>query len=72
MIAKVKWFNDGKGWGFIEQQNSKSDIFVHYSKIISDGKGRRTLANGEEVEFDVENTPKGLAAVNVKRKGVGT
>ncbi len=62
----VKWFNDSKGFGFI-QRSSGDDVFVHFSAIQSDGY--RSLQEGSEVEFDVEQGPKGLQAVNVTMKG---
>lgn len=67
-IGKVKWFNDSKGFGFIEQR-SGDEIFVHYSSIAApplSGHARRTLKEGEEVEFDVYENPKGLQARNVR------
>ncbi|MBD3371517.1 MAG: cold-shock protein [Candidatus Coatesbacteria bacterium] len=64
MRGNVKWFNDAKGYGFIQQEDGP-DIFVHYSAI--NGTGRRTLLEGEEVEFEVQEGPKGLQAVNVTR-----
>ncbi len=60
----VKWFNDSKGYGFISQ-SSGNDIFVHFSSI--EGTGFRTLAEGEEVEFEVKETEKGPEAANVIR-----
>ncbi len=62
----VKWFNDSKGYGFI-QQASGEDEFVHFSEI--QGAGHRTLAEGDPVEFDVPQGPKGLQAVNVTLGG---
>ena len=62
----VKWFNESKGYGFI-QQSSGEDVFVHFSAI--QGDGYRTLAEGAAVEFDVEQGPKGLQAVNVTLSG---
>jgi cold shock protein len=62
--GKVKWFNDQKGFGFIAQDNG-TDVFVHHTSIL--GEGFKTLAEGEEVEFDVTQGPKGLKAENVKR-----
>ena len=58
----VKWFNESKGYGFIER-SSGGDVFVHFSAI--QGDGYRSLEDGAEVEFDVEQGPKGLQAVNV-------
>ncbi|MFB6347355.1 MAG: cold-shock protein [bacterium] len=58
----VKWFNDDKGFGFIEQELGE-DAFVHYSEIQSDGF--KSLDEGDEVEFDLEETDKGLSAINV-------
>ena len=58
----VRWFNDSKGYGFIQQANGE-DVFVHFSEI--QGDGHRTLAEGAAVEFDVQQGPKGLQAVNV-------
>jgi CspA family cold shock protein len=61
----VKWFNGEKGYGFI-QRSSGEDVFVHYSAI--DANGYRSLEQGDTVEFDVQKGPKGLQAVNVKKK----
>ncbi|MBI4539791.1 MAG: cold shock domain-containing protein [Gemmatimonadetes bacterium] len=60
----VKWFNDAKGYGFIEQQGGE-DVFVHFSAIAMDGF--KTLTEGEAVEFEVRQTDKGLQAANVVR-----
>ncbi len=60
----VKWFNESKGYGFISQ-SSGDDIFVHFSSI--EGTGFRTLTEGEEVEFEVRETERGLQAANVIR-----
>jgi CspA family cold shock protein len=60
--GKVKWFNESKGYGFIERPEG-GDLFVHYSAI--QGNGFRTLAEGQEVEFDVVEGPKGKQAANV-------
>lgn len=62
--GKVKWFNDAKGYGFIEQETGE-DVFVHFSAIQMDGF--KTLAEGQEVLFEVENGAKGLHASNVTR-----
>lgn len=64
MKGKVKWFNESKGFGFIEQDDG-NDVFVHYSAI--EGAGFRTLSEGEEVEFEVVDGPKGLQASKVNR-----
>jgi CspA family cold shock protein len=61
-IGKVKWFNETKGYGFIEQNGDK-DVFVHYSAIRMEGF--RTLKEGQEVEFETLETPKGLQAAEV-------
>ncbi|MBL8631647.1 MAG: cold-shock protein [Myxococcales bacterium] len=61
--GSVKWFNDAKGFGFITPEDGSKDLFVHFSAINS--QGFRTLAEGQRVEFDVENGPKGPSAVNV-------
>jgi CspA family cold shock protein len=58
----VKWFNDAKGYGFIARDDGE-DVFVHYSSI--EGEGYRTLVEGAEVEFEIEDTPKGPRAVGV-------
>ncbi|HFD13269.1 MAG TPA: cold-shock protein [Crenotrichaceae bacterium] len=58
----VKWFNDEKGFGFIERENG-SDVFVHFRSII--GTGRRTLIEGQQVSFEVTESEKGLQADNV-------
>ncbi len=62
----VKWFNESKGYGFIAPQDGGDDVFVHYSSI--QGSGFKTLAEGQQVDFDVERGPKGLQAVNVTPK----
>lgn len=60
----VKWFNASKGYGFI-QREAGEDVFVHYKSIIMDGY--KTLKQGDLVQFDVEEGPKGLQATNVKK-----
>lgn len=64
----VKWFNEKKGYGFISRSDGGDDVFVHYSAIVRDSnqRGPVSLEQGQEVEFDVEKTPKGLQAVNVR------
>ena len=65
-IGKVKWFNENKGYGFILQgEDGGRDVFVHYSEIRQDGY--RTLNEGEEVEFDLAESPKGPQAKEVTR-----
>jgi CspA family cold shock protein len=59
----VKWFNNEKGFGFISQSDG-ADVFVHHSAI--DMQGYRSLAEGQAVEFEVQETPKGLQAANVR------
>ncbi len=62
MRGKIKWFNNEKGYGFIAYKENE-DIFVHYSAIVKDGY--KTLAEGDEVEFNLIETAKGLQAQNV-------
>ena len=62
--GKVKWFNDAKGYGFIEQEGGE-DVFVHFSAISMDGF--KTLAEGQEVELEIQTGAKGLHATNVTR-----
>ena len=62
MNGKVKWFNNEKGYGFIDHVSGE-DIFVHYSTIKQDGY--KTLSEGQFVSFDLIETPKGLQAINV-------
>ena len=61
-LGKIKWFNDGKGYGFIEQPGGE-DVFVHFSAIEMDGF--KTLVEGQQVEFEVKPGDKGLSAVKV-------
>lgn len=61
--GKVKWFNEAKGFGFIEPNDGGKDIFVHYSSIKTDGY--KTLKQGDEVSFDITQGPKGPQANNV-------
>jgi CspA family cold shock protein len=60
----VKWFNDSKGFGFIQQDNGE-DVFVHFSAI--QGDGFKSLAEGQAVSFDIVQGPKGLQAANVNK-----
>ena len=62
--GKVKWYNARKGFGFIEQESGDKDIFVHASAVKS--AGLRRLQEGEKVSFDVEDSPKGPNAINIK------
>lgn len=61
----VKWFNGSKGYGFISREDG-TDVFVHYSAIEDNG-GYRTLNEGEQVEFEVTESPKGLQAASVRK-----
>jgi len=64
MTGRVKWFNESKGYGFIEREG-QDDVFVHYSAI--EGEGFKTLKEGQVVEFEVKDGPKGAQAVQVKK-----
>jgi CspA family cold shock protein len=64
--GKIKWFDAEKGFGFIEPEDGGKDVFVHRNNIENLGY-EEGLRDGEEVEFDVEETPKGLSAVDVHR-----
>ena len=66
MKGKVKWFDDTKGYGFIEGEDGK-DAFVHHSSIVDGVRGKKTLAEKQRVEYDVETTPKGPKAQNVRK-----
>lgn len=61
----VKWFNESRGYGFIEEDNGSKDVFVHYSVI--NGEGFRSLTDGDRVTFTVVKDPKGLQAENVQK-----
>jgi CspA family cold shock protein len=64
--GKVKWFSTEKGYGFIEPEDGSKDVFVHRNNVMGLGWDEG-LRDGEEVEYDVERTPKGLSAQNVER-----
>ena len=61
--GKVKWFNNAKGYGFINEEGKSDDLFAHYSAIQMDGY--KTLKAGQPVRFDIVQGPKGLHAVNI-------
>jgi CspA family cold shock protein len=63
----VKWFNGEKGFGFISQDDGGPDVFVHFSAIV--GKGYRNLEEGQKVDYETTEGPKGLQAANVQRIG---
>ena len=63
-IGTVKWFNSEKGFGFISQADGAPDVFVHHTAIQM--SGYRTLDEGQKVEFDIQQGPKGLQAANVR------
>jgi cold shock protein len=64
MLGKVKWFNNAKGYGFIGRDDGQADVFVHYTAIQEEGY--KVLNEGDAVEFEIEQGPKGLQAANVK------
>ncbi len=61
--GKVKWFNDAKGYGFLEQDDGGPDVFVHFSAVKAEGF--KSLREGQAVSFDIQQDPKGPRAVNV-------
>ena len=63
--GKVKWFNDQKGFGFIQSDEAGKDVFVHHTVI--EGEGYKTLEDGETVEYEAESSAKGLKATRVRR-----
>jgi CspA family cold shock protein len=63
VYGKVKWFNEDKGYGFIERDDGAEDVFLHYSALVQ--SGFKTIAEDAEVEFEVEQGPKGPKAANV-------
>ncbi len=63
----VKWFNNAKGYGFVLSEDKQEDLFIHYSSIQMDGY--KSLKAGQEVEYDVQEGPKGMHAVNIRCSG---
>ena len=63
--GRVKWFDDRKGYGFIEQEDGGQDVFVHFSAL--EGEGYKTLEEGQSVQFDIVQGEKGPQAANVKK-----
>ncbi len=61
----VKWFNDEKGYGFIQQENGGDDVFVHFRQVNHDGPGRVSLQDGQQVTFEIGEGHKGPQAQNV-------
>ncbi len=64
-IGTVKWFNNTKGFGFIQPSEGTEDVFVHHTVIL--GEGFKTLIPGQTVTFEIESGPKGLTAINVAK-----
>jgi CspA family cold shock protein len=63
--AIVKWFNDSKGYGYLQEDGTNADIFAHYTAIA--GEGFKTLTEGQRVEFDKLDSPKGPQAMNIRK-----
>ena len=61
----VKWFSDQKGYGFVTPEGGRKDVFVHYSAL--QGEGFKSLAEGDQVEYDITQGPKGEQAANVRK-----
>jgi cold shock protein len=64
ITGTVKWFNDAKGFGFITPSDGGKDVFVHHSAI--QGQGFKSLTEGQKVQFELQSTPKGPSAANVR------
>ena len=69
-VGKVKWFNDLKGFGFIEPDDGGPDVFAHFSAIDMDGF--KTLKEGSRVSYEVNEGPKGLLAIHIRAEGAAT
>ena len=65
LVGTVKWFNNAKGYGFIREDGKEEDVFVHYTAIADEGY--KTLEDGQGVQFEIEEGPKGLHAKNVTK-----
>ncbi len=63
--GKIKWFNDAKGFGFVTPDDGSKDVFVHFSSI--QGEGFKSLAEGDKIEFEVQESEKGPKAANVRK-----
>ena len=66
-LGKVKWFNNAKGYGFILPENGGEDLFAHYSSV--EMEGYKTLRAGDDVEFEIEEGPKGSHAIHIRSAG---
>lgn len=66
MNGKVKWFDAKKGYGFIEPEDGSGDVFVHYGDVL--GGGSRSLVAGDQVEFEVGESPRGRRATQVRKR----
>jgi len=65
IYGKVKWFDNRKGYGFIEKEDGTGDVFAHFQEIVGDGY--RTLSEGDRVKFEITNSPKGPKATKIER-----
>ena len=63
-VGIVKWFNEARGYGFISPENGDNDVFAHFSAVLAEGF--KTLKEGQQVEFEVHQGPKGLQAANIR------